>query len=105
MKASTAVSARNRGPCLSWSATKSRLQTAFGPTPRHAVDGASAFGAVVTGDSEVTAPPRFLRNVAEHRLVERELGHHLLQPGVLLLQELELPHLVGLQPRVLLLPA
>jgi len=53
----------------------------------------------------IAGRPTFFSDVLQDRLVQAELRDQLLEPRVLLLQLLELAHLVGLHPRVLLLPA
>jgi hypothetical protein len=45
-----------------------------------------------------------LVDVLQYRFVETQIGQELLQAGVLILKLLELPDLIGLQTRVLLLP-
>jgi len=41
----------------------------------------------------------------KHLAVEREVGHDLLQPCVLVLESLQSPHLIGQKPCILLLPS
>jgi len=47
----------------------------------------------------------FFKNVLQHNLVERQIGHQALQLRVLLLQLRQLPGLAGFKPPIDLLPA
>src|SRR5271155_921203 len=55
-------------------------------------------------DDTARALEFFSEHVLQHRLVQRQIRHDAFQPCISLAHLLELPYLIDLQPRVLLLP-
>jgi len=53
----------------------------------------------------VRALPVFSQHVLQHRSIQRQLGHQLLQPAGFVLELLELADLIDLQPAVMFFPA
>jgi hypothetical protein len=131
---STMVSARNRRPSVSWSATKSKLGSLRSPKSALAgIPQAAVRCPDLCGHDSDTFQPRypasspladpiayaqysttgryqqgfrnvFSQHILQHGLVQRQIGHNPFRSGVLLCHLLQLSDLIDLQSGVLLLP-